>query len=566
MNSRHFHRICIIIGAFILISSYARLLPRFAFFSPLYYSLNTDLFLRYRHSLNELPDIIDKIVIIDIDESSLGKLNQRWPINRGFFAPFLKKISRPDSKPAVIGFDLIFSGKSDLPESDILFSGALKDTENVVIASYFDEKNRLIMPEALFSNAAKAVGFTNYPRDSGSVIRRAYPFSRLKSGRSHYSFTMEIIASLNKLDLEKMFYGQDGKSLRIPSFAKPPRSVNIPIDRKTNTARINYFAKFKDFNVIPFWEILSSKVPAEELKDKIVLIGNTIDMVHDIHPTPLGRMPGIAINANLLMSILSDRPLRETAKPINFFILSVIALIIGFTTYSLSNLKGLVLTLAVIVSAFYASVLCISKDIVFDFLGASFTAAASFIIITALKYLFIIIENAHLKKLATTDGLTGLYVFRYFEAKLNSEIKNAQKAKTELSLVIFDIDNFKKINDTYGHDAGNEVLKNTAALISRQCRKNDTVARFGGEEFVAILPSTNAKGANIYAEKIRKAIEEFDFPLQERTLKVTVSAGTASLLLLNKPTAEGLLKAADTALYEAKTSGKNKIVCGTIKS
>jgi len=277
-------------------------------------------------------------------------------------------------------------------------------------------------------------------------------------------------------------------------------------------------------------------------------------------------MPGIAINANLLMSILSDRPLRETAKPINFFILSVIALIIGFTTYSLSNLKGLVLTLAVIVSAFYASVLCISKDIVFDFLGASFTAAASFIIITALKYLFIIIENAHLKKLATTDGLTGLYVFRYFEAKLNSEIKNAQKAKTELSLVIFDIDNFKKINDTYGHDAGNEVLKNTAALISRQCRKNDTVARFGGEEFVAILPSTNAKGANIYAEKIRKAIEEFDFPLQERTLKVTVSAGTASLLLLNKPTAEGLLKAADTALYEAKTSGKNKIVCGTIKS
>lgn len=162
-------------------------------------------------------------------------------------------------------------------------------------------------------------------------------------------------------------------------------------------------------------------------------------------------------------------------------------------------------------------------------------------------------------ELAIRDGLTGLYLNRYFHERLNEEIQRALYGKGHFSLLMLDIDFFKRFNDEYGHAAGDIVLKNTAALIKQCLEPGDFVARYGGEEFVALLPGKNGKQAFIVAEKIRKHIERSKITLRRGETRLTASVGV-SVFPDKGRTKEELLWAADQCLYKAKKSGRNKVV------
>jgi len=167
------------------------------------------------------------------------------------------------------------------------------------------------------------------------------------------------------------------------------------------------------------------------------------------------------------------------------------------------------------------------------------------------------VEHARLYELAITDGLTKLFIHRYFQARLDEEIMRAKRYHTTVSLILFDIDHFKKFNDTYGHQQGDIVLIETAKLLKQAVRDTiDIPARYGGEEFTIILPETDAKGAQLVAERLRKTIEAYDFPGQGKALKVTISLGIASFPdhASTKPV---LIKKADIALYACKERGRN---------
>lgn len=163
------------------------------------------------------------------------------------------------------------------------------------------------------------------------------------------------------------------------------------------------------------------------------------------------------------------------------------------------------------------------------------------------------------RKLSITDGLTGLFNFRYFSKQIELEIKRAERYNNNLSLIIADIDFFKKINDTYGHTKGDIVLKHIAQILKLHTRETDLVARYGGEEFVILLPETNSEEALIVAERIRKEVEEYRFPLGNNQFleNVTVSLGISYTPLATS--AEELIQKADQALYKAKYEGRNKI-------
>ncbi len=167
------------------------------------------------------------------------------------------------------------------------------------------------------------------------------------------------------------------------------------------------------------------------------------------------------------------------------------------------------------------------------------------------------VEHARLYELAITDGLTRLYIHRYFQARLEEEILRAKRYHTMVSLILFDIDHFKKFNDTYGHQQGDMVLMEVARLIKQTVRDTvDIPARYGGEEFTIILPETDAKGAQLVAERLRKTVESHDFPGQGQTLKVTVSLGISSFP--DHATSKALLiRKADLALYTCKKKGRN---------
>jgi diguanylate cyclase (GGDEF)-like protein/PAS domain S-box-containing protein len=162
------------------------------------------------------------------------------------------------------------------------------------------------------------------------------------------------------------------------------------------------------------------------------------------------------------------------------------------------------------------------------------------------------------------DPLTGLYNRRYLEEMLEREIRRAVRAEQALGLLMLDLDHFKKFNDTYGHDAGDTVLRESASFLAKSIRAEDVVCRFGGEEFVIILPTANLTAALARAERIRSKVRELTVLHQGQSLgMVTVSVGVAALPE-HGTSPKGLLEAADAALYRAKRDGRDRVVTAEI--
>ncbi|WPD24278.1 MAG: diguanylate cyclase [Candidatus Electrothrix scaldis] len=169
-------------------------------------------------------------------------------------------------------------------------------------------------------------------------------------------------------------------------------------------------------------------------------------------------------------------------------------------------------------------------------------------------------KNKQLKRLSTHDDLTGLCNRRHLVACLEQEFNLCLRYQTELSLMILDLDHFKNINDTFGHKFGDYVLKEFSALLKSSVRKADLVFRFGGEEFIVLLPQTDAEGAESTAEKIRKACAEKMIDDGQYAVKITVSIGVTSYNQHLHQTSNCMISVADKALYLAKGSGRNRVV------
>jgi diguanylate cyclase (GGDEF)-like protein len=169
--------------------------------------------------------------------------------------------------------------------------------------------------------------------------------------------------------------------------------------------------------------------------------------------------------------------------------------------------------------------------------------------------------NKHLEELAVLDEKTGLHNFRAFQQRLTAEWKRAERYKIPLSLILFDLDNFKDVNDSYGHQAGDQTLQEFAMLVAGGARANDVAARYGGEEFAMILPHTDGEMAVRVAERIRLAVSEFVFLEGSTPLQITVSGGVATYHSTpDIGSVDDLVRAADRALYKAKKQGRNCIV------
>jgi diguanylate cyclase (GGDEF)-like protein/PAS domain S-box-containing protein len=161
-----------------------------------------------------------------------------------------------------------------------------------------------------------------------------------------------------------------------------------------------------------------------------------------------------------------------------------------------------------------------------------------------------------LRRLSTTDGLTGLFNRRHLDETLTTELERALRYNAPLSIMMFDVDHFKRFNDEHGHDQGDRVLQAIAQSLQEHVRKVDVPCRYGGEEFLAILPGTNQAGAIIVSERLRHAIEQMEVD----GLKVTISIGVASVPELDVRSSATLVEAADSALYRAKRAGRNQVI------
>lgn len=168
----------------------------------------------------------------------------------------------------------------------------------------------------------------------------------------------------------------------------------------------------------------------------------------------------------------------------------------------------------------------------------------------------LISQNEQLTEMANTDYLTGVYNRRALHEVLSYEIKRVDRNKNPLTVVMFDIDNFKTVNDSFGHLVGDDVLVGVANILKKYVRNTDIIGRFGGEEFVVVFPECSQENAANIANKIRVAVDEAIF---EADIQVTISGGVVEY---QSGSMDLLLRDADNALYSAKSAGKNQVVCG----
>jgi two-component system, cell cycle response regulator len=170
------------------------------------------------------------------------------------------------------------------------------------------------------------------------------------------------------------------------------------------------------------------------------------------------------------------------------------------------------------------------------------------------------LANKRLKKLSITDGLTELFNHRHVHQLLHDEFERSARTGESIAVVMMDLDRFKSVNDTYGHPTGDVILYETARIITDTAREIDMPGRYGGEEFIAILPDTGEEAGAHFAERVRQAVEGNVYRDGATEVRMTVSCGVASFPAPGVDSPEALLKAADEALYQAKHGGRNQVV------
>lgn len=531
-----------------LLIAYFFVLSKYSVFADL--KLKTqDAILRISRLIKPPPEHSNDIVVITVDDESFRVLNKKWPWRRAMFAYLIDKLK--PYQPKVVALDFSFGGESEQKIDDELLVQAISYANNVIIASYISPNGEYMAPWKTIADSCVAYGFINKPRDRDFFMRnsRAAIFSQ-KGEVIDYSLGLKTLAWY--LNFDPKYLTSDGKNIAIKNLA-------IPIKRD-GTLPINFRLRFDEFNCIPFWRVINTNLPPDTFKDKIVLVGSTNEIVHDIYHTPLGIMPGVIINANELLMLLNRDFIKELPRWLELLIMCFFVLLVAILTYRAKTPPIVLFPVAGLILIFWGiGILLFIRNFRMDYFGPAFMMAACYLGVSSFKYFKLILENIGLRTLAITDELTGLFTYRYFELYLTNELERSRRYSLPLSLVIMDIDHFKKINDTFGHEIGNVVLRKIAEALRKESRKADVLFRYGGEEFCIVLTHTLKGGAFNYAEKMRKLIEELKFPA-EKNLKVTSSFGIASFPEVNAQTITELISAADTALYKAKSSGRNRAI------
>ncbi|MDD5006046.1 MAG: diguanylate cyclase [Candidatus Omnitrophica bacterium] len=504
----------------------------------------------------------NEIVIVMLDDLSFWKMQRQWPFSRAVYADLLNRISK--GNPKFILFDIVFRGEGEDKEGDELFTQALKGKDNILLPYHLGDKNVHIRSKKDFTDIVGQVGYINKPLDSDSSIRRFYPF-RLYLGGKIKEYATEVCLWCRYHNYDIAGIALNNRHVFLNQLNTKKEDAFKKLDfylNADNTILINYKTNLNEFTAVSMYRVFLDDFDPQVFKDKIVLIGLTSDIFHDTYDTPLGLMPGTAVLANTALMFLDGNFIFEVPAWIRWWAIFIFCLLISLVCFRVSALKGLLFTIAMTTITTLSSFLAFLNHYYFyNPFKLILVCIISYIAVNFYKYASVVIENMQLRKLSTVDELTGLYIFRYFKIVLNHEFQKCLRYKEILSMLMIDIDNFKKINDTYGHQNGNIVLSKIGKIILNNVRRADFPARYGGEEIAILLPNTNAEGTAKIAENLRKLVEKENYFMTDSgPLKVTISIGTVSFPAVAVSSADEMIRCADAALYKAKREGKNRVV------
>lgn len=535
------------------------------------------------------------IVLLTIDDASYEYLLSKygeWPIPRDVYAELITYLEK--QKPTAIAFDLMFikSIKSKT-NADMALVNAIKQNKNVYTSMNFDDepydvrkpvsldkkfkinvkndsnidfaKNltftncRSILPQILASTPN--VGLINVSRADDGILRKVPP---VMIYQGDFYPHLSLLVGLK--------YLENNEKLKIKDFYIDKRGNlnlgkrSIPIDNDGG-AILNWYGPANGtFQEVPLYKVIKA-INGEgklnfDFKDKIIYLGTTAVSLYDTKSVPVDRLyPGVEVHATYVNNLIDNNFIKKVNPLIDIVISIILALFIGFivlrTTSTLVALGTTIVTTAgYIVLAYY---LMKFFNLWVAIVLPIICILSTFVVAYIIKYLLKSRDFDYQYKLATTDGLTELYNHRYFQEQMIMQVANSKRYNLNFSLIIIDIDFFKKFNDTFGHQSGDAVLKQVAQKLKKNVRATDFVCRYGGEEMSIILPNTDKNEAIITAQKICQAIAEKPFKLaNDKESQVTISLGVSTYPEDGEAPIE-LIEQADKRLYAAKENGRNQV-------
>lgn len=535
----------------------------------------------------------DNIVIVAIDDASYEYILDNygeWPLTRDVYAKLVDYLEA--QHPQSVAFDLMFvKSMKSLPQADLALVNSFKKYDNLYTAMNFDNQPEDLripptLPEKLTVNlenksekvdftaqtytncrsilpaildATSNVGMINVSRAEDGILRRMpvflsyqgkfYPQLGLKVGLNYLK---------NRDNMVDNNFVIDGNYLKLGNR-------KIYLDDNGN-AILNWYGSAGTYEYIPLYKLI--KIAKGEIKNeydfnnKIVYFGTTASSLFDIKTVPVSRIyPGVEVQATYVNNIIDNNFIKKMSKPVTVVAGVILALLTGLIIMNISSafvssLTSLSLYVLYVLGAYWSmKYFNLWVDIVYPML----LALTAFISAYIVKYFITSRDFEHQYKLATTDGLTELYNHRYFQEQMKLNVENSKRYGNEFSMIILDIDFFKKFNDTYGHQSGDAVLRQVAQTLKRSVRATDIACRYGGEEMSIILPNTGKNVAHSTAEKICERVSSNKFKLQgDKEVSVTISLGVSTYPQDGQTPSE-LIEAADKRLYNAKNNGRNQV-------
>lgn len=532
----------------------------------------------------------EDIVIVAIDDATYEYILDNygeWPLPRDTYAKVINYLEQ--QSPRSIVFDLMFvkSIKSSNGADEMLINSFQK-YNNIFTSMNFDNQSEDLrippeLPDKLslniqnnskidfsqltFSNCRKIlqgiidatsnIGIINVSRSDDGILRKMplvvkykdkfYPQLALKVGLNYLGETQQTFTIDKHSDLHigdrRIYLDKDGSAI------------------------LNWYGPAGTYTYIPMYQLIKAvngeKTELDyDFSNKIVYFGTTAASLFDIKTVPTGKIyPGVEVQATYVNNILDNNFIKKVDRGYTIVLSLLLALLIASVVTRVNSafaasMMSLSTYFVYILIAYYAMRF---ENLWLELIYPLIFSIVAFTLAYIVKYL---IKSRDFEKqymLATTDGLTELYNHRYFQEQIRMQVEQSKRYSNNFSLIIIDIDFFKKFNDTFGHQSGDAVLRQVAQTLKKNVRATDIVCRYGGEEMSIILPNTTKDEAFATAQKICNRVAEKTFKLTgNNETHVTISLGV-STFPFDGDTAPKIIEAADKKLYNAKNNGRNQV-------
>ena len=510
------------------------------------------------------------IVIVAIDDGSyeyiLDKYGE-WPLRRDMYAKMVDYIEA--QQPKTVAFDLMFvkSMKSDI-ESDNALINVFKKYDNVYTSMNLDNQPEDLrippqLPEKLtvkpYPNVKDTIEYSNCRVILQGILDATSNIGMINVSRSDDGVLREMPLYLK---YNGKYYPQLGYRVALASG-----NVKNVQPNEGASVILNWYGPAGTFENISMYKLLkaveNNDIKAFDFHNKIVYFGATAASLFDIKTVPVDKVyPGVEVQATYVNNLLDGSLIKQCPEYVNILaglLLALLTVIFVMKIQSMPTAFGLSVT----ISAFY--VMFAYELMRFKYYWIKIVSPLSivlfaFILAVIVKYLIKSRDFDTQYKLATTDGLTELYNHRYFQEQMQRFASHSDRYNTVFSLIIIDIDFFKKFNDNFGHQSGDAVLRQVAFALKKNVRATDIVCRYGGEEMSIILPNTKNEEAVAIANKLCTIIGTKKCKLANgKESNVTISLGVSTYGEEDGLTPTELIASADKRLYHAKENGRNRV-------